>query len=286
MDQREARLVFLQALQPHQGGAARRGIAGGGRFRQRLLALRRLSERDLDLAVVQQRIGIVGLGLEQRLELRVGDRVAGLVLIVQGLRELLIRGPHLGIEFLVPLEVRDARRHAGMIFEILVDETVVLGVGGAQMLHERHHRVGIVAGPRHQEDAVLVGLQLVGARHLRDHALFGELAEPVDERREDRRDPDEQVQRLHLRGQRHRVAAFVVARLVTDDAGEFVVGLREVEQPFVDVNVAAERRERVDVGLVEDLDVVGNVAPRDLRPQLVADLVDPLVQQRVGDDRV
>ena len=75
-----------------------------------------------------------------------------------------------------------------------------------------------------------------------------------------------------------------MARFVADHAGEFVVGLREVEQPDIDVDEAAERRERVDVGHVENLDRVRHVLARRAREERLADAVDPGVEQRIGDD--
>ena len=80
--------------------------------------------------------------------------------------------------------------------------------------------------------------------------------------------------------------AFVVARLVTDHAGQLVVGLHEVDRALVDVDVAAADRERVDVLCVEDLDVVGHVLAGGFGPERLSDFVDPLVEQRIRHDVV
>ena len=67
------------------------------------------------------------------------------------------------------------------------------------------------------------------------------------------------------------VAPLDVAGLVTDDAGQLVVGLHEVDQALVDVDESAHRRKRVDLVVLDDLDRVGNVFARDLIPEVLGD---------------
>ena len=86
------------------------------------------------------------------------------------------------IELVVSFEMRDATRKAGMVGEILVHEAVVIGLRGTQVVHERHHRIGIVARARHQQQPVLVGLQFIRALLFGDDALFGNLSEAIDDR--------------------------------------------------------------------------------------------------------
>ena len=175
---------------------------------------------------------------------------------------------------------------AGVIRQIFVNSRVVIVLFGADVLHERHHGVGIIARARHQQQAVFVRLQFVAALHLRDDAGLCDAAEVRKDRREDRGDAEDQIEDLSLRGKRHGMTSLVVARLVTDHACQFVVGLNEVEQALVHVDVTAADRERIDVTRVENLDVVRHVVTSGLRPDAVADLVDPLIEQRVGDDTV
>ncbi len=244
-----------------------------------------LPERDLHLSQVQQRFGVVRLRAgEHGRELHRRDAVAALAFVVQRLRHDLVGRARLGIEFGISDEVSDAVGHARMVGEILVDDAALLGVHRAQVLHERYRRVGIVTRARHQQQPVLVGLQLVLALDLRDVARLCELAEAVHERREHRAEADQERRDVLLVLQGHGVPAFVVPRLVPDDGRELVVGLHEVERPLIDVDVAAHRRERVDVAAVEDLDVVRDVFACDLGPQRVRDVVDPRVHERVVDD--
>ena len=83
---------------------------------------------------------------------------------------------------------------------------------------------------------------------------------------------------------RDDVAALDVAGLVADDAGEFVVGLNEVDESLIDVDEAAHRREGVDLVVLDDLDRVRNVFARDLIPKVSGDALDVGVEERVGFD--
>ncbi len=173
-----------------------------------------------------------------------------------------------------------------MIRQILVERAFARVLRRAEMGHERERRVGVVAGAVHQHQAVLVGLVLVVARDAGQRAGLDQLAEAVQDRREQRADAEQHVEdrRLVLGGD--RVTPFDVPRLVADHVGQLVVRLDEVDRPLVDVDVAAQRRERVDLRVVDDLDRVRHVFARSLRPEFVRDVADPLVQERVGHDHV
>ena len=284
VQQAQPALRVAQRFDAHVGerfGLRRHALRRGGEV---LLALRDLAERELRLAELEARGRVVGAPLEHVGELHRRDVVAAGLEVVDPLRDALVVGAQRRVELGIAVEVREPLRRAGMVGEILRDEVVAAAVDRAEVRHERPHRVGIVAGARHQHQTVLVGFVLVVARDLRLQTRLRELAEAVHERDEQRRDAEDHVEdrRLVVRGD--RVAALDVARLVADDAGELVVALHEVQRAFVDVDVAAERRERVDVGHVEDLDRVRHVLARRLRPQLVRHVVDPLVEQRIGDD--
>ncbi len=86
------------------------------------------------------------------------------------------------------------------------------------------------------------------------------------------------------------MTAFDVAGLVADHAGEFVVGLHEVDQPLVDVDEAAHRRERVDAVVLDDLHRIRDVFAGDLIPKILGDALDVGVEERIrlddapGDD--
>src|SRR5581483_10733556 len=80
--------------------------------------------------------------------------------------------------------------------------------------------------------------------------------------------------------------ALDVAGFVANDAGHLIVGLHEVDDTFIDVHVAAQRSERVDVACLKYLDVVRNVFPRNLCPKFVGNTLDIRVEQRVGFNHV
>ena len=63
--------------------------------------------------------------------------------------------------------------------------------------------------------------------------------------------------------------------------GQLVVGLNEVDQTLVHVDVAAHRRERVDVGIADDFDRIRNVVPGAFGPQFVRDALDVRIEKRV-----
>ena len=163
-------LMFVSAAVRVSARTFFRGLAEG------LLALLGLAERELRLAEVQQRDRVAGIGLEHLRELHGRDVVARRLLIVQRLHEQLIVRALLRIEFVVADEVRDAVRKARVIGQILIDQTIVIGLRRAEVLHERHHRIGIVAGARHQQQSVLVGLEFVGARLFRDQPGLARVA--------------------------------------------------------------------------------------------------------------
>ena len=185
-------------------------------------------------------------------------------------------------ELRVAAQVGEALVGVRMVGQIFADQVVAVFVDRAEMLHERQHGVGIVAGARHEHQTVLVGLAFVFTRDLGHHPGLENAAELIDDRREQRGDAEQDVEDRRFVGGGHDVAPLDVPRLVADHAGEFVVGLREVDRPDIDVHVAAERRERVDVLDVENLDRVRDVLAGRLRPQLVRDVVDPVVEQRIG----
>ena len=80
------------------------------------------------------------------------------------------------------------------------------------------------------------------------------------------------------------MAPLDVSGFVTDDAGEFVVGLHEVDQSLVDVHEAAHRRKRVDLAVLDDLGVVGQIFTGDLIPEVAGDGLNVGVEQRIGLD--
>jgi len=284
VQQVEPALRLAQPLDAHVGQrlGLRRDLVG--RRRQVLLALGGLAERELRLTQIEARDRIGGMAGEQVGELHRSDVVARGVEVVDRLRGALIVGARLRVEPGIAVEVGQPLVDVGMVGQILVDRAVALVLDRAEVRHERPHRVRVVAGARHQQHAVFVGLVLVVAGDASQHPGLGELAEPVEQRREHRPDGEQDVQDRRLVVAGDDVAALDVAGLVADHAGQLVVRLREIERADVDVDVAAQGRERVDVGDVEDLDRVRDVFARRLGPQLVRDVVDPLVQQGVGDD--
>ncbi len=181
--------------------------------------------------------------------------------------------------------MRDAGRLAGVVLEILGDQIVVLAFQRSQVLQHGQHRLRIVTRARHQEQPVLVRLQFVSALHLRQRSGLQYVAEVIDERREKRRDAEQQIEQLRFRLHRDDVPALDVARFVADDAGQFVVGLHEIEQRLVDVDVAAQGGKGIDIALVsDDLDVVRHIFARRFRPQFLRHALHPADQQGVGFD--
>ncbi len=85
----------------------------------------------------------------------------------------------------------------------------------------------------------------------------------------------EQPEDLRLRLHRHGVPALDVAGFVTDHAGQLVIRLHEIEQSGLHVHVPAERRERVDLVVVDDLDVVRNIFTSRLGPELIRNASAP-----------
>ncbi len=201
------------------------------------------SERQLGLAEIEQRFGVLRIASQHLIEAQPREIVARALFVARRLDELLRRRHVRRVEFRIAHQVRDAVLRIGMVLEILRDGIAVFVLQHGKVRHHRDHRLRIVAGARHQLQAVAVGLQLVVARDLRHQSRFGQAAELVDERRENRRNSEEDVKDLRLRVGRDDVAAFDVAGFVADDAREFVVRLHEVDQTFVDVDESAHRRE-------------------------------------------
>jgi len=171
-----------------------------------------------------------------------------------------------------------------VIFEILADRVAVLFLQHGEVRHHRHHRLWVVAGARHQLQSVPVGLDFVFARNLRHNTGLGQAAELVDDRREDRGDAEEDVEDFRFRVRREDVSPLDVAGLVADDACQLVVGLHEVDETLVHVHESAERRERVDLAILDDLDRVRNVFACDLIPKVAGDALNVGVEQRIGFD--
>ena len=220
------------------------------------------------MAQAQQRLRIVGIFLQDIGELDARDVVPRFVQIVKGPNQAFLRSGLGRIQFGIAQQVRNARAGAGVVLKVLRHQIVVLALQRAQMLLHREHRFGVEAAARHQKQAVLVGLQFVGARDLREGARLQNISEVVDERREQRSNSEEQIEQLRFILHRHCVPALDMSRFVADDAGQFVVGLHEVEQSLVHVDETAQCRERVDVVLVQNFDAIRNVLTRGLRPEL------------------
>jgi hypothetical protein len=68
-----------------------------------------------------------------------------------------------------------------------------------------------------------------------------------------------------------RVARGDVRDLVSEHAGELVLGVQETEQPARDVHVAARQRERVGLGLVGHRELPGALGPLGHGRELLAD---------------
>jgi hypothetical protein len=159
----------------------------------------------------------------------------------------LFYGPPGGIEFGVADQVRNAVGDTRVVGQILIDPRGVVGFDRAQVAHERDHRIGIVARPRHKHEAVLVGLRLISPGDLGHRAGREQLAERRQQGLKERADAKENLgdRCLVLRG--HGVPAFDVARFVSEHTGQLVIGLDEVQRAFVHIDVSAQGRERVDV---------------------------------------
>ena len=153
-----------------------------------------------------------------------------------------------------------------------------------QVRHHRDHRLGVVPRARHQLQAVTVGLQLVFTRDLRHQTRFGQTAEVVDQRREQRGDTEENVENLRFRLRGDDVAPLDVTGFVADDACKLVVGLNEVDEALVDVHESAHRCKGVDAVVLDDLDGVRHVFTRDLIPKVFGDALNVGVEKRIGFD--
>ena len=73
-----------------------------------------------------------------------------------------------------------------------------------------------------------------------------------------------------------------VADLVRHDAGEHVGLVRLRDQAAIDVDVAARKREGVDGGVIDDLEVERPACQRRARVEPLADAADVLVEPRVA----
>jgi hypothetical protein len=80
------------------------------------------------------------------------------------------------------------------------------------------------------------------------------------------------------------VAQRHVRHLVGQHAGQLALVARGVDGAAVDVHVAARQRERVDVGRVHDLDLVGPAVAGGLRGQAPDDVGDVLLRPAVAQD--
>jgi hypothetical protein len=85
-------------------------------------------------------------------------------------------------------------------------------------------------------------------------------------------------------GLRVSLGLALLALIMTDDTGELVVGLSEVDETLVNVNESAHRRKRVDLAVLDDLDRVWDVFARHLIPKVPGNALDVGIEQRIGFD--
>ena len=159
-------------------------------------------------------------------------------------------------------DVRDSFGGLGMRRKESLDRVALTVAKRIELLEERHHPVGVVAGVDHvaNPQTIRLALRVTPELHERsggDH-LGREAAEPtagtVSEDRPEHAQPKVRVG--GPLGLLRAVPRDDVPNLVTEDADELRLIICSVNQAAVDVDEATGQRERIDLGSVDHLELI------------------------------
>ncbi len=134
-------------------------------------------------------------------------------------------------------------------------------------VEEIRHVRRIVAGRGHHLSARDVGLLLGRAAELEKQRIQAEAAERGDPLLRGRvvlthqaaQEPEPRLGDVRLRRLARAVAQSDVRNLVSHDSGQLAFVLRCLDEAAIHVQISARQRKRVDVGGVDDLELVGVV---------------------------